>query len=98
MTTIEHNLSKMRGAVEKYRAAHAALSALQPLITKSNEWMNVLRDLADEDIQGLPVQGLGEGNRRLSWIWMAPGVLGSEANADEDPGLHDGEFLLSDTR
>ncbi|KAM6489836.1 hypothetical protein JOM56_014648 [Amanita muscaria] len=89
LTTIEHNLSKMRGAIEKYRAAHAALSALESLVTKSNEWRNVLRDLADEDIRGLPVQGLGEGNRTLSWIWMAPGVLESGASADADPGLHD---------
>jgi hypothetical protein len=95
ITAIEHNLSKMRCAVEKYRAAHAALSALESLIAKSSEWRNALRDLADEDIRGLPVQGLGEGSRTLSWIWMAPGVLGDDANADADPGLHDGEFLLS---
>ena len=97
-TAIEHNLLKMRCAVEKYRAAHAALSALEPLITKSSEWRNVLRDLADGDVQGMPIQQLGEGNQTLSWIWMAPGVLGDEANADADPGLHDGEFLLSNMR
>lgn len=97
-TAIEHNLSKLRCAVEKYRAAHAALSALEPLITKSSEWRNVLRDLADGDVRGLPVQQLGEGNQTLSWIWMAPGVLGDESNADGDPGLHDGELQLLNIR
>jgi len=92
MTTIEHNLSKMRAAVEKYRTAHRALTALESLITTSGQWKTVLKELADGDIRGLPVQGLGEGKRMLSWIWTASGVLGGEPTGDDDPSLHDGEL------
>lgn len=91
LNAIQQNLSKMRTTVEKYRAAHGALAALEPLISKSGQWRTVLRDLADEDIRGLLVDGLGEGRRVLSWIWMAPGVFDGGANMETDPSLHDGE-------
>lgn len=86
-TTIQRNLAKVKTAVEKYRNAHAALMALQPLLGKPPRWAETLKVLKDEDVRGMPVSGIGEGRARLSWIWLSPGVAGGEA---EEPGLHDG--------
>ena len=93
IATIELNRSKIRAAVEKYRTSRKALSKLEPFVPHSSQWKKVLRELADDDIRGLPVGGVGEGTRTLSWIWMAQGVLGNETDDDKDPSLHDGGFL-----
>lgn len=88
-TTIQRNLAKVKAAVEKYRKAHSALLVLEPLLGKPTRWAETLNVLADEDVRGMPVAGLGEGRARLSWIWLSPGVAGGEA---EVPGLHDGMY------
>ena len=90
LTMIEQNRWKMRAAVEKYRTAYKALDAVGTVMTKADGWKSWLKVLNDEDIRGLPVDGLGEGHRTLSWIWMAPGVLDTTRNPDDDPRLHDG--------
>jgi hypothetical protein len=95
LTMIEQNRWKMKAAVEKYRAAYKALKALGMATAKSDGWKAVLRVLNNEDIRGLPVDGLGEGYRTLSWIWMAPGVFNTTGNQDDDPRLHDGETIIS---
>lgn len=96
LTTIEQNRWRMRAAVERYRAAYNALDILAPMLRKSNQWKNSLQVLRDEDIVGLPVNCLevGEGRRTLSWIWMAPGVLNSTENPDDDPRLHDSKSTI----
>ena len=89
-TVILQNQLKLKAAVDRYRAAFTALSALEPLLNKPAQWRHGLKPLLDDNIRGLPVDGLGEGHRTLSWIWMVQGVMGG---GDQDPGLHDGMLL-----
>lgn len=76
-----------RGAsAAKYRAARRALVTLAPRLSKPPGWERELKILTSDDIQPMPVGGeLGEGRRRLSWIWMSPGV-----GLSEEEGMHDG--------
>jgi hypothetical protein len=85
---IEQNRWKMKAAVEKYRAAYKSLEALGIATAKPDGWNAALRVLNN---RGLPVDGLGEGYRTLSWIRMAPGVF--DSTADDDPRLHDGKTI-----
>ena len=89
-TVILQNQTRLKAAVDRYCAAFTALSALEPLLTKLTHWRHGLKPLLDGDIRGLPVDGLGEGHRALSWIWTVQGVIGG---GDQDPGLHDGMFI-----
>jgi len=97
LTMIEQNRWKMRAAIEKYRTAYKALDTVGTVTAKADGWKNWLKILNDEDIRGLPVDGLGEGYRALSWIWMAPGVLNTTRNPDNDPRLHDGSVIYSES-
>jgi hypothetical protein len=74
-------------AAEKYRAAHAALSALAPILRKVG-WNVKLRSLnTKDDVREMtvPKQGESEGRRQLSWIWVVEGV-----GDDEDEVVQDG--------
>ncbi|KAI0083406.1 hypothetical protein BDY19DRAFT_998587 [Irpex rosettiformis] len=62
---------KVAVTADRYRAAYAALLALQP----NGDWSTRLRPLADKDISGPATDDdrpLGEGHRELSWIWHVP--------------------------
>jgi hypothetical protein len=68
---IERFKVKMDRCAERYRAARRALLSLDP----TSAWASRLRELKDEDIRS-PHRGEdddddGEGNRTLSWIWLA---------------------------
>ena len=81
---------KIRACAVRYRAAHSALGVLAKILEKENGWTMDIRQLDDDHIKGLPIEGWGEGTRTLSWIWMAPGVI---PNSDTDkPQLIDGAF------
>lgn len=58
---------KVFRCVKRYRVAHNALLALDPM----GEWQTRLQQLKDEDIRA-PGRGdnESEGNRQLSWIWL----------------------------
>ena len=83
LTMIEQNHWKMRAAIKKYCTAYKALDAIGTVMAKADGWKNWLKILNDEDIQGLPVDGLGEGYGALLWIWMAPGVIDTTRNPDD---------------
>jgi len=85
---IAQTQKKTNSYATKYRVARAALSRLAPLLSKGQEWSSEFSVLQDEDIRGLPAEGLGEGGKILSWIWLTPGV----ATDDEagEPQVIDG--------
>ena len=78
---------KIQACAAKYRAAYSALCVLEQVLKKGNRWSMQFHQLKDDHIKGLPAEGLGEGTRTLSWIWMAPGVVNPEMNK---PQLIDG--------
>jgi hypothetical protein len=93
-TQISNAVKKVKTAAVKYRVARKALIALAPILGKDDKWCSELQDLKDDDIRGLPVTGLGEGTRTLSWIWTSGPISSDEA---AEPQMVDGlkfAFLL----
>ena len=93
-TQINNAVKKVKTAAIKYHIARKALIALAPILSKDDKWRSELRVLEDDDIQGLPVEGLGEGTRILSWIWTFGPISSDE---DAEPQMADGlniPFLL----
>ena len=68
----------------KYRVAHNALTKLAPLLEKGDGWRSEFRALNDGDVAGLPADGLGEGWKSLSWIWMSQDVVATDTRAQEN--------------
>ncbi|KIK81651.1 hypothetical protein PAXRUDRAFT_155585, partial [Paxillus rubicundulus Ve08.2h10] len=64
--------AKIKASAAKYRAAHAVLTNMSPILEKE-EWRRVIQALKDEDIRVLSVgaEGQSEGCCTLSWIWQA---------------------------
>ena len=83
---------KIQACTAKYHTAHSALCILAEILKKGNTWSMEFQQLKDDHVKGLPTEGLGEGTRTLSWIWMAPGVVNPEMNK---PQLIDGELCDS---
>ena len=86
-TQINNAVKKIKTAAVKYRVARRALITLAPILGKDDNWMSELRVLEDDDIRGLPVEGLGEGTRTLSWIWTSGPISSDEA---AEPQMVDG--------
>ena len=86
-TQISNAVKKVKTAAIKYCIAHRALITLAPILGKDDKWCSELWALEDDDICGLPVVGLGEGKRVLSWIWT-PGLISSDEAAE--PQMVDG--------
>ena len=69
-------------------------------LTGPGEWETVLKPLESKDIQSLAApeddgigthrEGLGEGHRTLSWIWISAGTT----SLDDAPDMHKGKSLL----
>lgn len=47
--------------------------------------MKTFRPLDNDDLKPMVVEGLGDGKRKQSWIWLAEG-----AGDSSDAGVHDG--------
>jgi hypothetical protein len=93
-TQIDNAVKKVKTAAIKYRVARMALITLAPILGKDDKWHSELQVLEDNDIRGLPVEGLGEGTRTLSWIWTSAPISSDEA---AEPQMVDGliiPFLL----
>lgn len=84
-TAVRQSQVKIEASSAKYRAAHGALCHLAPLLSKPDAWTKVLKPLADDDVKGIPLAGIGEGRVRLSWIWLTAG-----AGETDQVGMHDG--------
>lgn len=60
-------------SIAAYRRAREAMASLAPCLSQAG-WRNVYQCLSDDDTRAvLTNQVEGEGRRKLSWIWMAPG-------------------------
>lgn len=87
--------AKERRAVNRYRAAHAAMHALEP----NGDWAITFRSLLDEDLRGPRKQDddmgepASEGRYQISWIWLTPGANTDTTNATR-PATAD-EFSIS---
>jgi hypothetical protein len=90
-TVIEQASKKISASKIKYSTARIALSCLAPFLNKDGSWSLEFRELQESDIQGLPADGLGEGQRSLSWIWTAPGVARDQS---AQPQFNDGQGSL----
>ena len=86
-TQISNAVKKVKTAAIKYRVARKALITLAPILGKDDNWCSELRVLEDNDVRGLPVEGLGEGTRTLSWIWTSGPISSDEA---AEPQMVDG--------
>ena len=86
-TQINNAVKKIKTAAVKYCVARRALITLAPILGKDDNWMSKLQVLEDDDIRGLPVEGLGEGTRTLSWIWTSGPISSDEA---AEPQMVDG--------
>ena len=86
-TQINNAVKKIKSAAIKYRVARMALITLAPILGKDDKWCSELQVLEDNDIRGLPVEGLGEGTRELSWIWTSAPISSDEA---AEPRMVDG--------
>ena len=86
-TQIDNAVKKVKTAAIKYRVARMALIALAPILGKGDNWCSEFQVLEDNDIRGLPVEGLGEGTRTLSWIWTSVPISSDEAT---EPQMVDG--------
>ncbi|KAF8326255.1 hypothetical protein F5887DRAFT_900090 [Amanita rubescens] len=73
-TLIDRARAKVTANAAKYRIARISLGQLAPFLNKDYSWASKLRELSESDIEGLPAEGWGEGQRRLSWIWIMTGV------------------------
>ena len=82
-TVISQSIKKIDFFKSKYRVAHDALTKLAPLLEKGDSWRSEFRALNDGDVTGLPAEGLCEGWKSLSWIWMTQGVFATDTQAQE---------------
>jgi hypothetical protein len=89
-TQIDNAVKKIKTAAIKYRVARKALITLAPILGKDDKWCSELQVLEDGDIRGLPVEGLGEGTRTLSWIWTSAPISSDEA---AEPQMVDGLII-----
>ena len=89
-TQINNAVKKVKTAAIKYRVARKALVTLAPILGKDDKWCSELQILRDDDICGLPVEGLGEGTRTLSWIWTSCPISSDEA---AEPQMVDGLYI-----
>jgi hypothetical protein len=90
-TLINQTISKIASSATKYRVARAALKKLAPILGKEDTWDTEFRVLKEDEIQGLPAEGWGEGRRSLSWIWMA--AEASVSSESDQPRLNDSMFI-----
>ncbi|KAG6807687.1 hypothetical protein H0H92_006699, partial [Tricholoma furcatifolium] len=77
--------AKIQAAAEEYRAAYKALDSLSTLLGH-HEWRDHLRPLEKGDIRELSDaddERTSEGRRKISWIWMALGVIGENNDSDD---------------
>lgn len=87
--------ARISSAAAAYRTARLALVQLGPQVGMM-EWERDLKVLKEEDVRGMSeaLYGDSEGKRRLSWIWMAPGL---DELQSTDPGMNEGMFSFPDT-
>jgi hypothetical protein len=78
-TLLSQLTAKTKMFADRYRAAHKALSILDP----NGDWERRLLPLRPEDIRGPTRQDdESEGRRRLTWIWL----VGQTAQVSVNPG------------
>jgi hypothetical protein len=88
-SVINHNSKKLRACKERYIRAWSALELLSSLLKKKTTFV----ELKDEDIRPLTAdKGVGEGSRRLSWIWYSEGVAEVGQDDPSSPQLQDGNW------
>lgn len=83
---------KIAADAARYRAAYAALAALDP--KNEHGWQRSLCLLKPEDIRAMTERGLGEseGLRTLSWIWRTSGAPGGGDGRDDSEEDLEGEY------
>jgi hypothetical protein len=88
-TLIDRFKLKTAQCAARYRAAYAALVALDP----GGHWSTYLRELQDGDIKG-PGKGddEAEGTRTLSWIWMVNRMSDTTSQEMSEDDINESEL------
>ncbi|KAI0057696.1 hypothetical protein BV25DRAFT_1764501, partial [Artomyces pyxidatus] len=89
-TTYNRITEKLRRYVTRYRRSRAALEILQP----GGSWATKLLPLLEEDIRSptMEEEGLGEGQRELSWIWRVQQLDERDLPQASDEDVHEGMY------
>jgi hypothetical protein len=98
--TIQRVQDKVDAAAQKYQIAHAALLSLAPraaeAVAEHPQWEHVLKWMdVERDVKSMTEEGyhLKEGRRKLSWIWLTPGVAADTEGEEGEEGIHDGQHI-----
>lgn len=89
-------LNKAEARTEGIAARYRAARKYHLILAGPGEWENVLKPLQPQDIRSLSAteddairtrrDGLGEGHRTLSWIWITAGTPHANDTSDMDEG------------
>jgi len=84
---ISHIQDRIQVSADRYRSIRASLLKLGPHVNEFH-WLNILKELRDEDTVGLTTDDVGgsEGRQKLSWIWRIHGVAGEEVDETTQNG------------
>ena len=98
--TIQRVQDKVDTAARKYQIAHAALLSLAPraveAVGEHPQWEHVLKWMnVEQDLKSMTEAGydLKEGRRKLSWIWLTPGVAADAEGEEDAESIHDGQHV-----
>ncbi|KAI0654576.1 hypothetical protein C8Q70DRAFT_876809, partial [Cubamyces menziesii] len=87
--------AKVKRAAERYRAARAAVTVLDP----SGSWTDTFKPLLDSDIRGPRREDdsrtTSDGRYEVSWIWLVPLGAPKSANMDHTAPASAEEFTAS---
>jgi hypothetical protein len=99
--TIQRVQDKVDAAAKKYQIAHTALLSLAPraaeAVAEHPRWEQVLKRMdVERDVKSMTEAGyhLKEGKRKLSWIWLTPGVAADVEGEEGGEGIHDGQYVV----
>jgi len=78
---------RIQVSADRYHSIRASLLKLGPHVNEFH-WLNILKELRNEDTVGLTTDDVGgsEGRRKLSWIWRIHGVAGEEVDETTQNG------------
>lgn len=101
VASLKNCQAKVDRAVEKYNTAYDAMLSLGEVLWEKPDpqWRKKIRRIEPGDARGLSQgkEGESDGNRTVSWIWQANGMLptvNSMTDYMKEPGMHNSGYYL----